>query len=294
MVDMKRYCQRLLGQKDWKTERHIAKCHACFVYALVALWDKSGQGGLDAGGTPIFPGLTGGYTGMREPIPEIRDVFVRLFQDPSIFRTLLNNDASTKEDFGLAVRSVLGLSPALPSPALPSSSSPSSSPAHKKPKGSVECDVARQVHDDVVDLTGDDAPSGAQPVVASAPKMATARLSNIPAVQTKTTKITKFFKRVQKSQEKTRGSSPRTTSPADRTKVDRGEDDDDLDDLEALPVSEAALFERQISGVPPPTVDWGEEDDEVDWEALFEAEHLQGQMSGVAIDVDGTEGTLHD
>ena len=44
-------------------------------------------------------------------------------------------------------------------------------------------------------------------------------------------------------------------------------------------------------------MDWGEDDDdEVDWEALaaFEAEHLQGQMSGVAIDVDGTEGTLHD
>jgi hypothetical protein len=258
----------------------------------VALWDKSGQGGLDAGGTPIFPGLTHccRKNGKRKPIPEIGDVFVRLFQqlgqqqrqqqqqkenvddqDPSNFRGLLNDDASTKDDFRQAVRSVLGLSPALPSPA-----SPSSSPAHKKPKGSVECDVARQVHDDVVDLTGDDAPSGAQPVVASAPKMATARLSNIPAVQTKTTKITKFFKRVQKSQEKTRGSSPRTTTPADRTKVDWGEDDDDLDDddLEALPV------------------DWGE-DDEVDWEALFEAEaeHLQGQMSGVAIDVDGTEGT---
>ena len=46
-----------------------------------------------------------------------------------------------------------------------------------------------------------------------------------------------------------------------------------------------------------PTLDWGEDDDdEVDWKAVdaIEAEHRQGQMSGVAIDVDGTEGTLHD
>ncbi|MCP4893779.1 MAG: hypothetical protein GY911_08210 [Actinomycetales bacterium] len=212
----------------------------------MALWDKSGQGSLDAGDTPIFPGLTHCRRNGKL-IPDIGDVFVRLFQqlgqqkenvddqDQSNFRGLLNNGASTKEDFRRAVRSVLEPSTALPLPA-----SPSSSPAHKKPKGSVD--------DVVVDLTGDDAPSGAQTVVASVPNMAHVRLSNtcpavpqsvppssspsVPpsggrhqtivdltgsddreasrsdrgssrpvsgasAVQTKTTKITKFFKRVQ-------------------------------------------------------------------------------------------------
>ena len=245
MEDMRRYCRRLLGEEDRETERHIATCHACFVYALVALWDKSGQGSLDAGDTPIFPGLTH-CRRKRKLIPGIGDVFVRLFQqlgqqkenvddqDQSNFRGLLNNGASTKEDFRRAVRSVLEQSTALPL-----TGSPSSSPAHKKPKGSVVC---------VVDLTGDDAPSGAQTVVASVPNMAHVRLSNtcpavpqssspsvppsVPpsggrhqtivdltgsddreasrsdrgssrpvssasAVQTKTTKITKFFKRVQ-------------------------------------------------------------------------------------------------
>ena len=262
-------------------------------------------------------------------------------QDRSIFRRLLIDDASTKEDFRRAVRSVL-----VPSTALPLPASPSSSPAHKKPKGSVECVVARQVHDVVarqvhdvvVDLTGDDAPSGAQPVVASAPNMAHARLSNTcpavhgsvpssvpepvfdvtgsddgeasrsdrgssrrvssaPAVQTE---ITKFFERVQKSQEETRGSSsaapaPRTTTSADRAAdrmtLDSGEDDDDdldEDDLAAIEASRDRAADHM-------TVDWGEED-EVDWEALdaIEAKYRQGQMSGVAIDADGTEGTLHD
>ena len=197
MEGMKQYCLRELGQpvpKDReKKQCHLAKCPKCFVYALVALWDKSGQGSLDAGDTPIFPGLTGRYTGERRKFLENGDVFVRLFQqlgqqqqqqqqqkenvddqDRSIFRRLLIDDASTKEDFRRAVRSVL-----VPSTALPLPASPSSSPAHKKPKGSVECVVAGQV---VVDLTGDDAPSGAQPVVA--PNMAHARLSNTcPAVQ---------------------------------------------------------------------------------------------------------------
>jgi hypothetical protein len=65
------------------------------------------------------------------------------------------------------------------------------------------------------------------------------------------------------------------------------EDEDDEVDWDALFAIEASR-----------EVDWGEEDedDEVDWEAVeaFVAEHLQGQMSGVAIDVDGMEGTLHD
>jgi hypothetical protein len=81
---------------------------------------------------------------------------------------------------------------------------------------------------------------------------------------------------------------------ADCPTLDWGEDDDDdLDDdgLAAIEASPDRAADRQ-------TLDWGEDDDddEVDWEALdaIEAEHRQGQMSGVAIDVDGTEGTLHD
>ena len=83
---------------------------------------------------------------------------------------------------------------------------------------------------------------------------------------------------------------------ADCPTLDWGEDDDDdLDDdgLAAIEASRDRAADRQ-------TLDWGEDDDddddEVDWEALdaIEAKYRQGQMSGVAIDVDGREGTLHD
>ncbi len=73
--------------------------------------------------------------------------------------------------------------------------------------------------------------------------------------------------------------------------MDRGEDDDDDLDDDGL----AAIEASRDRAADHMTVDWGEED-EVDWEALdaIEAKYRQGQMSGVAIDVDGREGTLHD
>jgi hypothetical protein len=124
-----------------------------------------------------------------------------------------------------------------------------------------------------VDLTRDDDPSGAQPRASSPPPMAPARLSNTcPAVQGSV-------------------SSPRTTTPADPMTVeeDWADDEVDWDFVAAIEASrDRAAGRMTVEG------DWW--DDEVDWgdvEAI-EAEHLQGRMPGVAIDVDGMEGTLHD